>query len=69
MPCHVSHKALNKFFLPSLHALEDSLLELAVALDLLASIIGAGLAVEGEQVAEVELWCLEELDLADMDLM
>ena len=51
-----------------LHVLEDSLLELAVTLDLLARVVGGGLAVEREEVAEVELGCLEELDLADVDL-
>lgn len=50
-----------------LHALEDLLLE--VALNLLAGLVGGGLAVEGKEVAEVELGCLEELDLADVDLI
>jgi len=42
-----------------LHVLQHLLLELAGALNLLASIVGAGLAVQGEQIAEVELGCLE----------
>lgn len=49
-----------------LHRLKNGLLELT--LDLLARLVGGGLAVEREQVAEVELGGLEELDLADVDL-
>lgn len=49
-----------------LYGLKDRLLELA--LNLLASIIGAGLAVESHEGTEVELGSLEELDLADVDL-
>lgn len=51
-----------------LHLLEHSLLELLV-LDLLARVVGRGLAVQREEVAEVELGRLEELDLADVDLV
>lgn len=49
-----------------LHRLKNGLLELT--LNLLARLVGGGLAVEGEEVAEVELGGLEELDLADVDL-
>lgn len=49
-----------------LHRLKNGLLELT--LDLLARLVGGGLAVEREQVAEVELRGLQELDLADVDL-
>jgi len=49
-----------------LYRLKDLLLELA--LNLLASIIGARLSVEGHKGAKVELGLLEELDLADVDL-
>lgn len=48
--------------------LQHGLLELAV-LDLLARVVGRGLAVQREQVAEIELGCLEKLDFADVDLL
>ena len=51
----------------ALHVLKHRLLELAV-LNLLARVIGGGLAVERKEVTKVELGCLEELDLADVDL-
>ena len=50
-----------------LHLVQNSLLELAI-LDLLTRIIGCRLAVKREQIAEIELGCLEELDFADVDL-
>ena len=49
-----------------LYALKNGLLELA--LDLVALLVGGGLAVESHEGAEVELGLLEELDLADVDL-
>lgn len=49
-----------------LYGLKDRLAELP--LNLLASIIGTGLAVESHQGTEIELGLLEELDLADVDL-
>lgn len=49
-----------------LYGLEDLLTELP--LNLLASIVGTGLAVESHESTEVELGLLEELDLADVDL-
>jgi hypothetical protein len=49
------------------YALQDLLLELAV-LHLLAGVVGGGLAVKGEEVAQIELGCLQKLDLAHMDL-
>jgi hypothetical protein len=49
-----------------LNILKNSLLELA--LDLLARVVGARLAVQTEESTKVELGCLEELDLADVDL-
>ena len=51
----------------SLYLIQHCLLELAV-LDFLARVIGGGLAVQREQVAEIELGCLQKLDLADMNL-
>jgi len=54
-------------FVKCLHALEDSLLELA--LNLLAGLVGVGLAVEVEESTKVELGGLEELDLADVDVL
>ena len=50
-----------------LHLLQHRLLELAV-LDLLAGVVGGGLAVQREQVAEIELGCLQKLDFANVDL-
>ena len=50
-----------------LHALQHLLLELPV-LYLLAGVVGARLAVQREQVAEIKFGCLEQLDLADVDL-
>ena len=61
----LSHKASC---ITRLHSLEDLLLEVTRTLNLLASVIGGGLAVEREEVTKIELWCLEELDLADVDL-
>ena len=55
-------------FSAHLHLLQHRLLELAV-LDLLAGVVGGGLAVQREQVAEIELGCLEKFDLADVDLL
>ena len=49
-----------------LYVLEDLLTELA--LNLLALLIRARLAVESHQRTQVELGRLEELDLADVDL-
>lgn len=49
-----------------LHALQNSLLELT--LHLLAGLVGVGLTVEVEEGTEVELWRLQEFDLADVDL-
>ena len=49
-----------------LNILKNRLLELA--LDLLARVVCAGLAVQAEEGTEVELRRLEELDLADVDL-
>lgn len=61
---HVTHPLPFK---ASLHVLKDGLLELA--LNRLAGLVGSGLAVEREEGAEVELRCLEELDLTDVDLV
>ena len=49
-----------------LYGLENGLLELA--LNLLSGLVGVGLAVEVKEGSKVELWCLKELDLADVDL-
>lgn len=49
-----------------LHILKDTLLELP--LNLLALLVRGRLAVQRQQVAEVELGCLEQLDLADVNL-
>lgn len=49
-----------------LYGLENGLLELT--LNLLASLVGARLAVERHESTEVELGLLEQLDLADVDL-
>lgn len=51
-----------------LYVLQDLLLELPVALDLVTGIISARLSVQRQKVSEVELGRLEELDLADVDL-
>ena len=56
----------SPFNRPPLHSLQNLLLELA--LNLLALLISAGLAVKGQQSTEVELGRLEELDLADVNL-
>ena len=50
-----------------LDLIEDSLLELT--LDLLARVVLARLAVETKEGTKVELGCLEELDLSDVDLL
>lgn len=50
-----------------LDLIEDSLLELT--LDLLARVVLARLAVETKESTKVELGCLEELDLSDVDLL
>lgn len=50
----------------NLDALQHRLLELP--LDLLALVVGVGLAMEGEEGTEIELRLLEDLDLADVDL-
>jgi hypothetical protein len=50
-----------------LNVLQHTLLELP--LDLLALVVGARLAVQGHQSTEVELRCLQQLDLADVYLM
>ena len=52
---------------PRLNVLQHLLLELPV-LHLLAGVVGARLTVQRKQVAEIEFGCLEELDLADVDL-
>lgn len=52
----------------TLHALKRSGL-LEFPLDLVAGIVGVGLAVEGKEGTEVELRLLEELDLANVDLL
>lgn len=52
---------------PLLNLLQDALLELP--LNLLSLLIGPRLAVQSHQSTEVELGCLEELDLADVDLI
>ena len=49
-----------------LNLLKDSLLELT--LNLLARVVLARLAVETKESTKVELGCLEELDLSDVDL-
>ena len=49
-----------------LNLIKDSLLELT--LNLLARVVLARLAVETEEGTKVELGCLEELDLSDVDL-
>lgn len=49
-----------------LYLLKDSLLELT--LNLLARVVLARLAVETKEGTKVELGCLEELDLSDVDL-
>jgi len=51
----------------SLHLSQNSLLELS--LDLLSLLISVGLAVEVEESTEVELWCLQQLDLSDVDVL
>ncbi len=52
---------------PPLHRLQHLLHELT--LDLLALLIGGRLAVESKESAEIELGRLQELDLADVNLM
>lgn len=49
-----------------LNVLKDLLLELP--LNLLALVVGGGLAVQSKESTEVELGGLEELDLTDVDL-
>ena len=49
-----------------LNLLEDTLLELP--LDLLALVIGSRLAVESHQSTKIELGCLQQLDLSDVNL-
>lgn len=49
-----------------LNRLKNGVLELA--LNLLALVVGGGLAVEGEQSTEVELGRLQKLDLANVNL-
>lgn len=44
------------------------LLEFLRALHLLASVVGSRLAVQREEGTQIELRCLEELDLADVNL-
>jgi hypothetical protein len=68
---HVPKAARRQNLIPfilalRLHSLQDGLLELT--LNLLAGLVSGRLAVEREEVAEVELGCLEELDLADVNL-
>lgn len=42
---------------------------LELPLDLLARVILCALAVQAEQSTQVELWCLEHLDLPDVDVL
>ena len=49
-----------------LDVLQNLLLEFP--LDLLSLLVGIRLAVEVKESSKVELWCLEELDFADVDL-
>ena len=49
-----------------LDILEHTLLKLA--LDLLTLVVGPRLAVQSHEGTEVELGCLQQLDLADVDL-
>jgi len=51
----------------TLYRLKNRLLE--VPLDLLTLVVSARLAVEGHERTEVELGRLEELDLADVNLL
>ena len=60
------HSKSILLFVPTLHLLQNTLLELP--LNLLALLVGGGLAVESHQGAEVELGLLEQLDLADVNL-
>jgi hypothetical protein len=59
-------KTLQTNHFHSLNLSENGLLELA--LNLLSLLVGVGLAVEVKKSTEIELWCLEELDLSDVDL-
>jgi hypothetical protein len=52
---------------PTLYRLQDRLAELA--LNLLTLLIRARLAVEGHQRTEIELGLLEQLNLADVNLL
>jgi hypothetical protein len=67
---HIMSKKLkeprNPSIMTALHALEDGLLELA--LDLLARVVLAGLAVEAEEGAQIELRLLKKLNLSYVDL-
>ena len=58
----------SRRFALTLHALQHCLLELAV-LHLLSRVIGGGLTMKREQVAEIEFGCLELLDLANVNLV
>ena len=62
-PCPVLHPIMTC----ALYRLENRLLELP--LNLLALVVGARLAVECHQSTEVELGRLEELDLANVNLL
>jgi len=53
--------------LHSLHLSQNSLLELS--LDLLSGLISVGLAVKVEKSTEVELWCLQQLDLSNVNVL
>lgn len=52
---------------PALNVLQNTLLELS--LDLLTLLVGARLAVESHQSTEVELGRLQQLDLADVNVL
>lgn len=66
-PCRIPNQFCSPSLRPTpLHVLKDTLLELP--LNLLALLIRGRLAVQRQQVAEVELGCLEQLDLADVNL-
>ena len=66
-PCPIAYDNSKTRNHTHLYGLQDGLLELS--LNLLSLLVGVGLAVEVKKGSEVELWCLEELDLADVNLV
>lgn len=65
-PCPVVYDHSKTRRCIHLYGLQNGLLELA--LNLLSGLVGVGFAVEVKESSKVELWCLKELDLADVDL-